>query len=323
MKLMERLDVAMERRGLARGTKRVYAYWVKRYILFHDKCHPDQMGVEEVEAFLTYLAMEADLAAATQNQALNAIVFLYQQVLGRPSTWSMSFARAKRRERVPVVLEQEEVQRLLEALDERHYLAGCLMYGSGLRVYECLSLRVKDISIDRRRIDVQDAKGGKGRTTILAAGVVEALEHQLSLVSRQHGRDMKLGEWVGVELPAGLARKYPGAPRELGWQHVFFSERLTAHRSGVGLTRRHVHPSVLQRGVKEARERAGIVRHATSHTLRHSFATHLLEAGVDIRAVQKLLGHKDVRTTMIYTHVTDRRLLRIESPLDRLVRRGG
>ena len=324
MKLLDRVAERAARKGYARETAKTYRYWAKRYILFHDKKHPELMGASEVECFLTHLACESELSAATQGQALNALIFLYREVLENRERWVLDIARPRRSVNLPVVLNASEVRALLERLEcDAHRLTGLLMYGSGLRLKECLGLRLKDIDVERLRVDVREAKGGVGRTTILAQGALDGFETQRRAVERVWRRDLERERWGGVVLPTALSRKYPTAAKELGWQFVFPARNLREGKGGQGPRRWHLHESAIQRAIRAARKEAGVIKPATSHTLRHSFATHLLEAGVDIRAVQKFLGHKDVRTTMIYTHVTDRRLLRIESPLDRLERGGG
>jgi len=274
------------------------------------------MGAAEVQGFLEYLAVEEDVAASTQNQALNAIVFLYGEVLEMEVVGVMREARVDRPKYLPTVLGREEVRRVLAAVEVRYHLAASLMYGSGLRVSECMGLRCKDVDVERRRIDVQEPKGGVARSTVMAERVVEALERQLEHRDAVHRQDLGRADFRGALLPHALSRKCEGAALELGWQYLFPSGRLMAHPAGEGVVRHAMHVSSVQRAVREAALAARIARPVSCHVLRHSFATHLLEASVDVRTVQKLLGHRDLRTTMIYLHVTDRRLLGVRSPLD-------
>lgn len=296
-------------------TEKTYLAWIRRFILFHDKKHPKQMGKPEVETFLTHLAVDRHVAASTQNQALNAVLFLYKEVLGTELPWMDDVVRVKRPARIPEVLSSPEVARLLAQLDGTYRLMASLLYGSGLRLMEAVRLRVKDVDFDYRQIVVRDAKGSKDRVTPLPASVSEALKTQIDRLAAQHGSDIAAG-YGCVYLPTALATKYPNAQRELAWQYVFPSSRLsTDPRSG--MTRRHhISEKGLQHAVKGAVRRAGINKKASCHTLRHSFATHLLERGNDIRTVQELLGHKSVQTTMIYTHVLKLGGRGVVSPLD-------
>ncbi len=274
------------------------------------------MGAREVEAFLTRLATRENVAASTQNQALAALLFLYREVLGQELPWMDDIRRAKKPLRLPTVLTREEVAALLDAMNGVAWLMASLLYGAGLRLMECVRLRVQDIDFVRHEITVRQGKGGKDRRTMLPALAVEALQRQLAEAQRLHARDLAAG-FGAVFLPHALERKYPNAAREWAWQYVFpASERSMDPRSGVE-RRHHLHETVLQRAVKNAVRRARIAKPATCHTLRHSFATHLLERGADIRTVQELLGHSDVRTTQIYTHVLNRGGSGLASPLDR------
>ena len=296
-------------------TEQAYVAWIRRFILANGKRHPRELEGRHVEAFLTGLATRGRVAAGTQNQALAALLFLYREVLGLELPWMDSVVRAKRPRRLPVVLSQAEVRRLLTAIDERAWLMAALLYGTGIRLMECLRLRVKDVDFGRSEITVRSGKGGKDRPVPLPESLREALPTAVERVRVLHEADLAAG--VGeVWLPAALERKYPNAAREFGWQYLFPSPKLSADpRTGV-LRRHHLDESVLQRAVRAARQRAGIVKPATCHTLRHSFATHLLEAGYDIRTIQELLGHKDLATTQIYTHVLNRGGLAVRSPLD-------
>jgi integron integrase len=297
-------------------TERVYVDWIKRFIRANGRRHPREMGAVEVEAFLSRLATESDVAASTQNQALSALLFLYRQVLGIDLPWMASVVRAKRPQRVPVVLSHEEVQRLLALLDERAWLMGAVLYGTGMRLMECLRLRVQDVDFARNEICVRSGKGAKDRRVPLPGRLRDHLQEQIGRVRMLHGQDLVAGQGV-VYLPHALARKYPNAARELAWQYVFPSARLSTDPRSGQLRRHHVDEAVLQRAVKAARGRAGIDKPVSCHTLRHSFATFLLEAGQDIRTVQELLGHKDLATTQIYTHVLNRGAGGVLSPLDR------
>ena len=297
-------------------TEQAYVAWTWRFIRANGGAHPRSMAGPEVEAFLTRLATEAQVAASTQNQALVALLFLYREVLGVDLPWMEHVVRAKGARRIPTVLSREEVTRLLAMMDGQAWLQAALLYGAGLRLMECLRLRIKDIDFERREILVRHGKGGKDRRVPLPQRLETPLRQAVERVRLLHAQDRATG-LAGVWLPHALARKFPNADRELGWQYVFPAAMpSTDPRSGLQ-RRHHVDEAVLQRAVRAARLRAGIVKPATCHTLRHSFATHLLEAGHDIRTVQELLGHKDVATTQIYTHVLGRGAGAVLSPLDR------
>jgi integron integrase len=296
-------------------TEQVYVHWIKRFIFFHGKRHPREMAAPEVEAFLTDLATRKKVSASTQNQALAALLFLYRDVLGIELPWLDGVTRAKRSARLPVVLTRDEVRALLARLDGIYWLIASLMYGSGLRLLETLRLRVKDVDLERCEITVRDGKGGKDRHTVLPETLVEPLRRQLERIRILLDRDRRDGV-APVHLPHALERKYPNAGRQLAWQFLF-----PAGQPGIdprtGMRRRHhLHESAVQRAIRAAVRAAGILKPASSHTLRHSFATHLLESGYDIRTVQELLGHSDVRTTQIYTHVLNRGGRGVRSPLD-------
>ena len=306
----------MRRLGLSLRTEEAYVGWVRRFILANGKRHPRELGRREVEAFLTHLAMHGHVAASTQNQALSALLFLYREVLQQELPWMENIRRAKKPERLPAVLSREEVAALLAEMNGVTWLMASLLYGAGLRLMECARLRVQDVDFVRREITVRQGKGGKDRRTMLPAMTVDALQNQLAEARRVHERDLAAGHGA-VWLPHALARKYPNAAREWAWQYVFpASSRSTDPRSGME-RRHHLDETVLQRAVKQAVRRARITKPATCHTLRHSFATHLIEGGYDIRTVQELLGHKDVSTTQIYTHVLNRGGSGVLSPLDR------
>jgi len=296
-------------------TEQAYLHWIKRYILFHGKRHPQVMGAPEVEAFLSHLATARSVAPATQNQALNAILFLYREVLGIELEWLQNVTRAKRSPRLPVVLTRDEVRAVLGRLDGEVALMGGLLYGSGLRLMECMRLRIKDVDFARNEVVVRHGKGGKDRVTMLPRRLVEPLQRQCRRVAVIHEQDLREG-FGEVYLPYALSRKYPRAAFELGWQYLFpASKRSRDPRSGKTM-RHHKNEKVLQRAVNAAVRAAALTKPASCHTLRHSFATHLLDSGYDIRTVQELLGHSDVKTTMIYTHVLNLGGRGVRSPLD-------
>ena len=314
--LLADVRARMRRLGMSRRTEEAYVGWIRRFILANGKRHPRSLGALEVEAFLTRLATEGKVAPSTQNQALSGLLFLYREVLGIELPWMEEIRRAKRPQRLPVVLTREEVRALFDELDGLDWLMASLLYGSGLRLMECIRLRVKDLDFARGELTVRQGKGGKDRRTMLPARLRDPLQAQLREVRRVHRRDLDAG-FGEVWLPDALARKYLGAAREWAWQYVFPARRRSADpRTGV-VRRHHADESALQRAVKSAVRRAGIDKPATCHTLRHSFATHLLEDGYDIRTIQELLGHKDVTTTQIYTHVLNRGGRGVRSPLDR------
>ena len=296
-------------------TEGTYWDWIKRFILFHGKRHPREMGQAEVTAFLTHLAAQRNVAASTQNQALSALLFLYRDVLKVQLDWIDGFERASRPPRVPVVLSKTEVQRVLAAVPSNYQLFCRLLYGTGLRLMEGLRLRVKDIDFERRQIVVRDGKGFKDRVTMLPESLVEPLRAQLIRAKALHERDLAAGLGA-VMLPFALAQKYPNAEREWVWQWVFPSAATSVDPRGGARRRHHANETSIQRVMKEAIRASGISKAASCHTLRHSFATHLLESGYDIRTVQELLGHKDVCTTQIYTHVMQKPGLGVKSPLD-------
>jgi integron integrase len=304
-------------RRLSPRTERAYVGWIRRYVRHHGLRHPAELGEVEVSAFLTHLAAERGVAPSTQTQALCALLFLYEHVLGRPLGRLQDLVWARSRGRVPVVLTHEEVRAVLRSVSGTPWLVAMLLYGSGLRLLECLQLRIKDVDFGRGEIQVRDAKGGRPRVTVLPVAVREPLKRHLEAVRRQHAADLGSGRG-GVALPGALAVKYPGAAREWAWQWVFPATRTYVDRGSGERRRHHLHESVVQRAVKQAVRRSGVAKRATCHTLRHSFATHLLESGADIRTVQELLGHKDVSTTMIYTHVLNRGGLGVRSPVDRM-----
>ena len=298
------------------ATERVYLQWMRRFILANGKRHPREMGGAEVERFLSGLALQGNVAAGTQNQALSALLFLYREVLGVDLPWLENVVRAKRPRRVPTVLSQEEVRRLLSAMDGRPWLLASLLYGTGMRLMECLRLRVKDIDFNRLEVTVRDGKGGKDRRTMLPRSLVEPFQREIERARVLHRQDLAHG-FGGTRLPHALARKYPSAAKDFGWQYVFPSAQRSRDPLDGCERRHHFDDAMLSRALKSARKRAGIVKPLSAHTLRHSFATHLLEAGYDLRTIQELLGHKDVATTQIYTHVLNRGGHGVVSPLDR------
>jgi integron integrase len=311
---LEQLRTAIRVRHYSIRTEQAYVEWVRRFILYHGKRHPVELGETEVSGFLSYLAVNRNVAASTQNQALNALVFLYRNVLGRPLGNTIDGVRARKPKRLPVVLSQGEIRELLRHLDGNHWLPVCLLYGSGLRLMECLRLRVKDLDFGHRAILVRQGKGGKDRVVTLPDEIIQPLQRHLEAVRNTHAKDLQDG-FGKVYLPHALARKYPNAAGEWGWQYVFpASKRSIDPRSGVE-RRHHLDESSLQKAVKVAVRKAGIHKPASCHSLRHSFATHLLERGMDIRTVQEQMGHKDVRTTQIYTHVLQRGGNAVVSPL--------
>ena len=296
-------------------TEQSYLYWIRKYILFHGKRHPEEMSVVEVGQFLSYLANERQVAAATQNQALNALNFLYTKVLDRPLGELQGVTRAKRPKRLPVILSRGEVDRLLKQLSGRYLLIAKLMYGSGLRLMEVLRLRIKDVDIHQHAIIVRAGKGDKDRITVLPDSLSSYIKNQTDRVRLLHQSDLDSG-YGEVSLPYALARKYPSASYQAGWQYVFPSDNRSRDPLSGRVKRHHLHRSSVQNAIKNAVRAAAIEKPVSSHTLRHCFATHLLESGYDIRTVQELLGHKDVKTTQIYTHVLNRGGRGVRSPLD-------
>jgi len=316
-KLLERVRIAARRRHYSLRTEQSYVAWVRRFILFHGKRHPKEMGAPEVVAFLSDLAVRGRVAAATQNQALSSLLFLYRYVLDRELEGLDAAVRARAGRALPVVLTRDEVRSVLAHLHGTRRLQATLLYGAGLRLMECLRLRVKDLDFARSQLTIRQGKGRRDRMTTLPRRLRGPLERHLVQVRRLHERDLEQG-YGEVLLPDALGRKHPTAAREWLWQWVFPAARLAPDPRSGRRTRHHQHPTVLQRAVKRAAERASIPKRVTCHSFRHSFATHLLEDGADIRTVQELLGHRDLRTTMVYTHVVDRGPLGVSSPADRL-----
>lgn len=315
-RLLEQVRRRLRAKHYSLRTEQAYVYWIRRFILANGKRHPRLMGAPEVEAFLSHLANDGKVSASTQNQALSAVLFLYREVLGIELPWMGNVTRAKRPRRLPAVLSVAEVQEVLARMEGRPWLIASLLYGTGLRLMECLRLRVQDVDFRRNEILVRAGKGGKDRRTMLPRSLVEPLQREIERARMLHQSDLAAGCGLAA-LPHALARKYASAPREFGWQYVFPSvQRSIDPRDGVE-RRHHFDDGVLSRALKAACRKAAIEKPVSAHTLRHSFATHLLEAGYDIRTIQELLGHKDVATTQIYTHVLNRGGPGVVSPLDR------
>ena len=316
-RLLEQVRARIRFKHYSIRTEHTYVDWIKRFIRHFGKRHPKDMGADEVQSFLTHLAVAGNVAASTQNQAKSALLFLYKEVLALELPWLDKVEAARTPKRLPVVLTRDEVMAVLLRLEGRHGLIARLLYGTGLRIMECLRLRIKDVDFERGEILVRDGKGAKDRVTMLPASVIPALREHVERARELHRQDLAAGHGE-VHLPYALDRKYPSAGREWMWQCVFPSASLSIDpRTGV-VRRHHVQDQSVQRAIRQAVRDAGINKPATPHTLRHSFATHLLDSGYDIRTVQELLGHSDVSTTMIYTHVLNRGGRGVASPLDRL-----
>lgn len=314
-RLLDQVRTVVRTKHFSLSTERAYVGWIRRFILFHHKQHPREMAETEIRQFISHLAVDARVSASTQTVALSALLFLYRDVLKQPLPFIDHIERAKPSKTLPVVFTRQEVQAILARLEGTHSLIACLLYGSGLRLMEAVRLRVKEVDFERGEITIREAKGAKDRVTMLPAAITEHLQMHLQRVHVLHQSDLKAG--LGrVQLPLALARKYPAAAREWGWQYVFPSVKLSRDPRTGESRRHHLYPDHIQRAVKNAIRLAQINRNGSCHTFRHSFATHLLEDGHDIRTVQELLGHKDVRTTMIYTHVLNRGGRGVRSPLD-------
>lgn len=317
-KLLDQVRQKIRLKHYSIRTETTYVQWIKRYILYHNKTHPKQMGAQHIESFLSHLASERKVSASTQNQALNALVFLYKQVLALPVGNLENMVRAKKPSLLPVVLSRQEIKSILTHLDGIHWLGASLLYGAGLRLMECIRLRVQDIDFDYQCIIVRNGKGAKDRVTMLPKELSGPLKKQINRVVEIHQQDLAEG-FGRVYLPYALERKYPNANSELAWQYLFpSSHRSIDPRSNIE-RRHHINESVLQRAIKKGLRCAKINKKAGCHTLRHSFATHLLENGYDIRTVQELLGHNDLRTTMIYTHVLNNGAMSVNSPLSLVI----
>lgn len=314
-KLLDQVSDAIRLKHYSYRTEQTYKEWIKRYILFHNKRHPSEMGAAEIQAFLSYLATQKNIAASTQNQALSAILFLYRHVLLKPIDIPTDLIRAEKSKTLPTVLTHAEALAVIQEMKGPAQLMAKLLYGGGLRLMECLRLRVKDLDFGHHQLIVRDGKGEDDRLTVLPDSLITDLQRHLQGVKVQHQKDLKAG-YGEVYLPYALARKYPNAAREWTWQYVFPALSLSTDPVSKKTMRHHADPSVLQKAVRQAAKVAGIDKPVSPHTFRHSFATHLLQNGYDIRTVQELLGHKDVKTTMIYTHVLNRGGLAVKSPLD-------
>ena len=317
-KLVDEVRNVARMKHLSLKTEKAYINWIKRFIFFHNKKHPREMGVNEIRAFLSHLATQRKVAASTQNQALSALLFLYRQVLKIDLPYIANIEKANKPKKIPVVFSPVEVDEIFSNLGGRPKLMAGLLYGSGLRLMECVRLRVKDVDFYYHQIVVRNGKGNKDRITILPESLEEQLKLQLKKVKLTHDADLH-EEFGEVSLPFALARKYPKAGKEWGWQYVFPASRRSIDPYSGKERRHHLDESVLQKAVKHAIRKAGIHKQGSCHTLRHSFATHLLKTGYDIRTVQELLGHNDIRTTMIYTHVLARGGLAVKSPVDNLI----
>lgn len=314
-KLMDEVKRSFRLHHYSFRTEESYVKWIRRFIIFHGMRHPRDMGAVEIQTFLSDLASRRHVSASTQNQALSALLFLYKKVLLIELPWMDGIIRAKRPVRVPVVLTKTEVALILHAMNGKHWLMASLLYGSGLRVTECLNLRVQDVDFEYLQLTIRDGKGGKDRRTILSKALVPHIEQQLCNVRDICARDLR-EKLAGVSLPYATDRKYKNAAHDWQWQYLFPSKRYAFIRSNMGRRRHHMHASSLARAVKNAVVETGVAKRATCHTFRHSFATHLLENGYDIRTVQELLGHANVSTTMIYTHVLKRGGNAVRSPFD-------
>ena len=313
-KLLERVRTELRTNHYSLRTEKTYLSWMRRFILFHNKRHPKDMGAEEIRAFINNLANNHHVSSSTQNQALQGILFLYKNILNKDVGWIEDIKRSSRIKHLPVVLSKKEVSKVFEHLSGTTKIVVSLLYGSGLRLSEALKLRIKDIDFDYKQIIVRDGKGEKDRHTILPDSIISVLKQHLNKVYLQHKTDLKKGRGETI-LPYALNRKYPNAGKEFGWQFAFPADKMIKDKENGLLIRWHIHESTIQRAVKEAIKKAGVNKSGSPHTFRHSFATHLLENGYDIRTIQELLGHNSVKTTMIYTHVLNRGL-GVKSPLD-------
>ncbi len=316
-KLLDQVREKIRVKHYSYRTEQAYVQWVKRFILFHNKKHPKDMGEKEITQFLSHWAVNRNISASTQNQALCAIVFLYKHVLNKDLNEFGNIQWAKRPKRLPVVFSKNEMRQILDEMSGIYKVMATLLYGAGLRLTECLQLRVKDIDFDYQQITVRSGKGEKDRVTVLPESVTEPLKKHINKVIDIHDKDIQEG-YDSVYMPYALDRKYPNAGKEIGWHFLFPSKNISKDPVSGIMRRHHLHGSVLQRAVKNAIKKAGIMKHGGCHTFRHSFATYLLEDGVNIRTVQELLGHKSVETTMVYTHVMNKKRVGIKSPADNL-----
>jgi len=314
---MERIRNDIRLRGYSMRTEKTYLFWIKQFILFNKKRHPSEMSTEEVKNFLTWLAVKRHVAINTQKTALNAVVYLYQKVLSQP-LGDIDFAPARKQRHLPTTLTKQEIGAILSHLRPREKLIVSLLYGSGLRVSECLRLRIQDICFDRLALTVRDGKGKKDRQTLLSQSIVPALKDAIAAALELQEKDNRSG--IGPSLPGALSKKYPSAYRSPGWMFVFPSDAVSSHPLTGQACRHHLHDSVVRKSLQQAVRAAGVVtKRVNCHTFRHSFATHLLQSGYDIRSVQELLGHNDVKTTQIYTHVLGHHYAGTRSPLDTLI----
>lgn len=316
-RLLEEVRQSLRVRHYSLRTEQSYIYWIRYFIRFHRMRHPGTMSKEHVEAFLTYLAVNKKVSPSTQNQALSAILYLYKHVLKIKLPWLDNVVRAKRKKFIPVVFTREEVKALLAQFDGTYWLLFSLIYGAGLRISECVSLRVKDVDFHYKQLVIRDSKGSQDRVSVLPAPLIEPLRDHLARVKELHKQDLENG-YGDVYLPYALKRKYPNADKEWHWQYVFPSRNIATDPRSGRRRRHHIYEKSLSRVIKRAMRKAGIYKPASTHTLRHSFATHLLEDGYDIRTVQELMGHKDVKTTQIYTHVLQKGGAAVRSPLERI-----
>ncbi|MBV7332443.1 integron integrase [Chloroflexi bacterium TSY] len=314
-KLLDRVRNAIRLKQYSIRTEDSYVSWIERFIRFHELRHPLEMNTPEIESFLTWLAVEQNVAPSTQNQALSALLFLYQNVLNVELTGAIDAVRAKKDKRLPTVLNKDEVQSVLSQMTGLHLLMAKLIYGSGMRLMECIRLRVKDVDFAQNHLLIRDTKGNEDRSTLLPKRLIPHLQCHLAKVKEIHQADLEAG-YGEVYLPYALARKYPSAAKEWTWQYVYPSTKLSVDPRTNKVRRHHADESALQRAIRHAAQNAKIHKRVTPHTFRHCFATHVLEAGYDIRTVQELLGHKDVSTTMIYTHVMNKGPMGVHSPLD-------
>ncbi len=314
-RLLDQVRQSLRMRHRSARTEEAYLQWIRRYIRFHGHRHPRELGRDDITSFISSLAVERNVSSSTQTQALSALVFLYRHVLDVPFDWLDHIARARKPKRVPVVLTRREVAAVLDRLTGTYWLIASLLYGSGLRLLEACQLRIKDVDLERRELVIRDGKGRKDRRTVIAEHVIAPLRAQLQAVHELHQQDL-LADAGHVALPSALARKYPNAERDWLWQWAFPATRIYIDTSSGRKRRHHIHESAVQKAVKAAAQAAGMTKRATCHSFRHSFATHLLERGYDIRTIQELLGHHDVKTTEIYTHVLNRGRFGVQSPLD-------